>query len=165
MGYYDKIAQGYNGLYKEEQRKKLSIIKKNIKINKYTKILDVGCGTGISSDFNCYVVGVDPSIELLRQNANNKILGFAENLPFKDGSFDYVISITSMHNFKNVKKSINEIKRVGKDYFVFSVLKKSKKFGFIQKLIQKSFKVRQVVEEDKDAVFFCQKLKNHKLYI
>lgn len=157
MGHYDKIAQGYNELYKEEQRKKLSIIKNNIKINKNTKILDVGCGTGISSDFNCYVVGIDPSIELLRQNVNKKILGFAENLPFKNGSFECVISVTSMHNFKNVKESINEIKRVGKDYFVFSVLKKSKKFGFIQKLIQKSFKVRQVVEEDKDAIFFCQK--------
>ena len=132
MDYYDFIAKGYDELHREEQSNKLLIIKNNIKINKKIRILDVGCGTGISSGFGCFVVGIDPSIGLLKQNNNKKILGVAENLPFKNYSFDYVVSITSIHNFKNIKKSINEIKRVGKENFVFSVLKNSKRFDFIK---------------------------------
>lgn len=158
MAYYDAIAKGYNELYQEEQLNKLSIIKKNIKINKSTKILDVGCGTGISSDFDCFIAGIDPSIELLKQNKNNKkLLSTAENIPFKDHSFDYVISITTIHNFKNINRSINEMKRVGKEKFVFSILKRSKKFNFIKKLIEKNFIIEKVIEDGKDAIFFCQK--------
>ena len=163
MEYYNHIADGYNELYLEEQSNKLSIIKNNIKINKNTKILDVGCGNGISSQFDCKVIGVDPSVGLLKQNnKNGKLLGVAEMLPFKNSSFDYVISITSIHNFKNIKKSIHEIKRVGKENFVFSVLKKSGKFDFINGLIQKSFFIEKVIEENKDTIFFC---KNRKVYI
>ena len=163
MDYYDFIAKGYDELHIEEQSNKLFIIKNNIKINKKIKILDVGCGTGISSDFDCFVVGIDPSIELLKQNKNDKkLLSVAEMLPFKDYSFDYLVSITSIHNFKNIKKSINEIKRVGKENFVFSVLKNSRKFDFIKKLIQKNFKIEKVIEEDKDVIFFCQNRQNQR---
>ena len=163
MAYYDSISKGYNELYQEEQLKKLSMIKDNIKIKKKTRILDIGCGNGISSDFDCFVVGIDPSIELLRLNKNNKkIVGFAESLPFGDNSFDYVVSITALHNFKNIKKSINEIKRIGKEEFVFSILRKSRKFDYIKKVIEKNFKIEKLIEEGKDTILFC---KNHNLYI
>ena len=155
--YYDAIANGYNELYQQEQLHKLSIIKNNIKINKNTKLLDVGCGTGISSKFDCLVIGIDPSIKLLKQNENNKVLGIAENIPFKYNSFDYVISITAIHNFNNIKKSFEEIKSVGKENFVFTILKKSKKFNYIKGLIEKNFEVEKIVEEDKDGIFFCIK--------
>ncbi len=156
MTYYDTISKSYNELYQEEQLKKLTIIKNNIKINKNTKILDIGCGTGISSEFDCYVVGIDSSIELLKQNKNNgKFLGIAEALPFKDDSFDYVISITAIHNFKDINKAIKEMKRVCNGRFVFTVLRNSNRFNFIKNLIEKNFKVDKVIEEDKDAIFFC----------
>lgn len=69
---YDLIAGGYNELYGEEQLNKLSIIKKNIKISKKTKILDVGCGTGISSNFGCFIIGIDPSFRLLEYSVLKK---------------------------------------------------------------------------------------------
>ena len=162
MDYYNEISKGYDELYKDEQLSKISLIKKYIKINKNTKILDVGCGTGISSDFECFVVGIDPSIELLKQNKRIWLLGTAESIPFKDSSFDYVISVTAMHNFDNIKKSLMEMKRVGKDKFVFSILKKSKKFGYIKWLIEENFEVEEIVDEDKDTMFFC---KNRNIYI
>lgn len=158
MGYYDEISGGYEELYKEEQLRKLSIIKGNIKINQNTKILDVGCGTGISSKFDCFVVGIDSSKELIKINKNNsKLIGVAEFLPFKDNSFDYVVSLTAIHNFKSIKKAINEMKRVGKRDFVFSILKKSGKFGYIKKMMEKSLKISAFIEEGKDTIFFCQK--------
>ena len=158
MAYYDNISEGYDGLYKDEQIKKLNIIKSKIKIRKNSKLLDVGCGSGLSSDFGCFVVGIDPSIGLLKNNKNKmKIMGIAEMLPFKDSSFEWVISVTAMHNFDDAEKSINEAKRAGKDNFVFSVLKKSKKFDKISMIINKNFKVYNAVEEDKDVIFFCRK--------
>lgn len=160
MGYYSKISKGYDELYKEEQLKKLSIIKDSIKIKSNDILLDVGCGTGISSQFGCKVIGIDPSAGLLKLNKNkNKILGNAESLPFKNNIFDVVISITSLHNFKNIEKGLKEIKRVGKNNFVFAVLKKSKKINQIKRLIKKNFKIRGIIEEDKDIIFFCKNKK------
>jgi len=158
MTYYDAISEGYERLYKEEQQNKLGIIKGNIKISQNTKILDVGCGRGISSDFDCLVVGIDPSKELIRLNKNNsKLIGVAEFLPFRDNSFDYVISVTAIHNFKSIKKAVAEMKRVGKNNFVFSVLKKSGKFGYIEKLIEENFEVRKIIDEGKDVIYFAKK--------
>ena len=109
---------------------------------------------------DCFVAGVDPSVSLLKLNkSDKKTIGIAEWLPFKDNSFDYVISITAIHNFANIKKSIDEMKRVGRKMFVFSVLKKSKKANAIKSLIAKSFKIGKIIEEGKDAIFFCQKSK------
>ena len=47
--------------------------------------------------------------------------------------------------------------RVGKESYVFSVLKKSKKFDTIKNLIVKNFKIGKVIEEGKDTIFFCGK--------
>lgn len=160
---YDSIAESYNELHGEEQENKLAVIKKNIQISRKTKILDVGCGTGISSDFGCFVVGIDPSFGLLKYNRHLKILGAAEALPFKNNSFDHVISVTSMHNFSDIVHSINEMKRVGKKSFVFSILKKTKKFDAIGKALENNFKISKEIEEEKDIIFLCTK--KHKVYI
>ena len=157
MSYYNKISKGYTKLHKEEQLKKLSIIKNNIKIKKSDLLLDVGCGTGISSDFDCTVIGIDPSEELLRLNKNkNKFLGDAEKLPFKSNFFDFVISVTAIHNFKDIERALKEIKRVGKNNFVFSILKRSNRFNEIKKLIKKNFRIEKEIEEDKDLIFFAK---------
>jgi len=156
MNFYNQISKGYDELHKEEQLNKLNIIKKNIQINKNDLLLDVGCGTGISSQFDCKVIGLDPSIKLLNLNKNkNKILASAESIPFEDNHFDIVISITAIHNFNNIEKAIKEIKRVGKDKFVFSILKKSIKLNEIENLIKNNFKINKIIEEDKDIIFFC----------
>ena len=47
MTYYDDISSGYEELHKEEQLKKVSSIKKHLKVNSSDKLLDVGCGTGL----------------------------------------------------------------------------------------------------------------------
>jgi len=158
MDYYDTIAGGYDELHKEEQLRKLSILKDEIKIGRDTKLLDVGCGTGISSGFDCMVIGLDPSSELLKQNRNGlAVLGMAEEIPFKNNSFDYVVSVTAIHNFNDIAKAMREIKRVGKKDFVFSVLSKSGKFSQIKKIIESNFRIAKIVAEQKDTIFFCTK--------
>jgi len=160
MGYYNEIAEGYNNLYKEEQLKKIDIILSNIKINQEDKLLDVGCGTGVSSKrFKCRVYGIDPSEKLLEKAGNGFFIkAYAENIPFEDTFFDIVIAVTSMHNFYDINRGIDEMKRVGNNLFVFSVLKKSEKFELIKKKIYASFDVKNVIDEGKDLIFFCSLL-------
>ena len=162
MNFYKLIAKGYDELYGQEQEIKHRIIKENLEIKNSDLLLDVGCGIGLS-DFNCNVIGIDPSIELLRQNnpldhISNKILARAENIPFKDNTFDKVISVTSMHNFDDIEKGISEIKRVGKEDFVFSILKKTKNFDLIEKKIKNNFNIKKIIDGKKDWIFICQKV-------
>ena len=110
MYYYDAISKSYNNLHGEEQRKKLDIIKKHIDPKPKQKILDVGCGTGICTRWNCFSVGIDPSLGLLKEGTGNLIQADAEHLPFKDKTFDFVISVTAIHLFQDLDKGLEEIK-------------------------------------------------------
>jgi ubiquinone/menaquinone biosynthesis C-methylase UbiE len=148
MTYYDKISEGYDELHKEEQLKKVKIIIKELNI-KEEKVLDVGCGTAFYSNLFKNYTGLDPSQGMLSQSKANVIQANAENLPFKNKSFDVVISITAIQNFKDIKKAIEEIKRVSKNKIAISILKRSKKLKEVQELL-KDFKQ---IEEDKDIIF------------
>src|SRR3989344_7044057 len=104
MNYYDEIAQGYEELHKEEQEKKIEIVKKHLRLKPNYKLLDVGCGTGLTTmPWNCKRYGIDPSAKLLeRAKGKDEIeykLAFAEKIPYPDKYFDVVISITAIQNF------------------------------------------------------------------
>ena len=70
--------------------------------NESMAILDIGCGTGVLEErmtFAGQVVGVDITVEMLRLAQMKEIpsirglsLGDGEHLPFRDGSFDVVLS-------------------------------------------------------------------------
>jgi len=159
MDYCNSISRSYNKLYREEQLNKIRIIKNNLKLKKQDFLMDVGCGTGIfAEEFNCVKVGVDPAINLLNQGKNALyIQAYAENLPFKDNSFDVVISVTAIHNFKNIKRGLEEIKRVSRKNVVLSILKKSAKINEIKDNIQKLFKITKTIEENQDIIFFAKR--------
>jgi demethylmenaquinone methyltransferase/2-methoxy-6-polyprenyl-1,4-benzoquinol methylase len=162
MTYYDDIAEGYDELHKEEQLKKLQIIKQNTGIRTTDFLLDVGCGTGISTVFwGCKAVGIDPSEGLLSQAKPAENIQFikagAEDIPFRDNEFDWVIAITSVHNFENIDQGLDEMKRVGKKKFVITVLKKSRKRKYVINKIRYFFKVKKELEEDKDIILICEK--------
>jgi len=154
MNYYNEISKGYEELHKEEQLEKVKLIKKYIKIKPKELLLDVGCGTGLTTQWKCKTYGIDPAIKLLKRAKNaNYLNSEAENLPFKDKQFDWVISITAIQNFHNIKKALKEIKRVGKKNFVLTFLKKSSKKKQIETNIKKLFKINKTIEQDKDIIF------------
>ncbi len=159
MNYYNSISRSYNKLHKEEQLSKIRLIKDNLEIKKKDFLLDVGCGTGIFADeFNCIKIGIDPSIEMLNQGKNAfYIQAYAENLPFKDSSFDTVISVTAIHNFKDIKKGLEEIKRVSRKNIALSILKRSAKINEIKDSIQKLFMITKTIEENQDIIFFAKR--------
>ena len=116
---------GYN--YNSKYWKKVvKAFGKHWKLNKNNKVLDVGCGKG----FMIYdlkkeipgikVTGIDISRYAIK-NAHPKIrknvfVSNAKKLPFKDKSFDVVISINTIHNLnkKDCAKALKEINRVNK---------------------------------------------------
>ena len=155
MTYYDSIAEGYKELHFDEQLKKIIKVKEHLKLNKNDLMLDVGCGPYFA-DFDCEVIGIDPSIELLKQAEIPVVNGIAEFLPFKDNTFDVIMSITALQNFEDIDAALKEIKRVGKDKFVITFLQKSSKKDVLLDKINEYFTVEKIIMEDKDIILFLK---------
>ncbi len=155
---YDSTARSYEGLHKEEQLNKIRIICSEIKPGSSDKLLNIGCGPYFSSPFfNCKKYGIDPSEELLAMAKDAEVkVGMAEDLPYVDNFFDYVISISALHHAE-IDKALAEIKRVAKKEarIVLSILRKSAKHDEFVAAIQKIFSIEKIVEEEKDTILFC----------
>jgi demethylmenaquinone methyltransferase/2-methoxy-6-polyprenyl-1,4-benzoquinol methylase len=167
MSYYDGIAPGYDALYGEEQLKKLETMwqvgQSMGLFDEVKTILDVGCGTGISSDFfakkTFAVTGIDPAEKLLEQNKSDVSTLLhtpAETIPFDDNSFDLVISVTAIQNFDDLQRGLAEIKRVGKR-FILTFLKGVQKKEIIDEAILNTFDVERIIRDEKDAYYFILK--------
>lgn len=127
--YFDgKRAHGYGGYYYNPKffKKIVKAMIRHYKLNSKSKILDIGCAKGFMMyEFKkalpaCEVRGVDIS-RYCKTQAIKKIkkyitVGTCEKLPYPDRYFDFVVSISTIHNLtKNgIKKSLNEIVRVSK---------------------------------------------------
>jgi ubiquinone/menaquinone biosynthesis C-methylase UbiE len=152
MTYYNQIADSYEELHKEEQIKKLQIIKSNITATKTTKILDIGSGSCWSAEFFDNVTCIDPSFNLLKESTNaTRIQATAEALPFKDHSFDIILCVTAIHHF-NLDKAIKEMKRVGKNQYIITTLKKAQNKQQILRKLKQNFTIEKEVEEEKDVI-------------
>ncbi|MBU3952840.1 MAG: class I SAM-dependent methyltransferase [Proteobacteria bacterium] len=96
------------------------------------RILDIGCGTGISLlpllEKGLSLTGVDPSpymLDLADKRLGSQVdlhRGMAEDLPFDDNSFDMALLFTSLEFTDRPAKAIEEACRVAKDRVVIGVL-------------------------------------------
>ncbi len=94
-------------------------IRKELHRNAFGKMLDVGCGIGAMEQYlaDLDITGVDVSQVFLkearRRNPEKKFVrAKADELPFRDSSFDAVISITTLEFLENLTDVIREISRV-----------------------------------------------------
>jgi ubiquinone/menaquinone biosynthesis C-methylase UbiE len=159
MQYYAQIAQGYEELHREEQLGKLKHVLERLPYQKTDKLLDAGCGTGLSSLlFTCRKFGIDPTFELLQQAKQRMpvVQGVAEQLPFKDNSMDIVICLTALHNFADPQRALLEMKRVCTGRFAISILKRAKAFDHLMRLVSETFTVKEMLEDPKDIILFCE---------
>jgi len=87
------------------------------------RVLDLGCGTGIMSENLSDVVGVDIAhgmAKVYKARFGKVVLGDAHYLPFKDKSFDCVVSNFALH-WTDTSKSLQEALRVCKSLFLCAV--------------------------------------------
>ena len=77
-----------------------------------TSVLDLGSGTGAAFDqlLNLETTAVDPDKKMLELNTfENKVQGFAEDLPFEDNSFDNVFCSFVWRNVSDTNKAFHEV--------------------------------------------------------
>lgn len=96
------------------------------------RILDIGCGTGISLepllDRGLNLTGIDPSpymLDLASKRLGSQVelhRGVAEELPFEDNAFDSAILFTSLEFTDRPAKAVEEACRVAKDSLILCVL-------------------------------------------
>lgn len=120
LGKFGKLVKEYKKARRPYPAEVFNFLKKNLTIIN-PSILDLGCGTGISTRQlanHGSVVGCDPDAVMLRAakkypkiNNEKYVSGSASNLPFKDETFDVVAAFGAFHWFGD-RKSINEIRRV-----------------------------------------------------
>jgi len=91
------------------------------------RILDVGCGKGyLLYEFTQAVPGVEVvGLDISQYGIDNSKeevkpflhQGTAASLPFEDNSFDFVVSLGTLHNLglKDVWNAVSEIERIGKN--------------------------------------------------
>lgn len=89
-------------------------------------ILDVGCGNGAITNAlgkTYKVTGVDRSENALKLVKTRKIQASADNIPFKDNSFDMVFSSELLEHLdeKTFSGTIAEFKRLSKKYIFITV--------------------------------------------
>ncbi|MGM5484908.1 MAG: class I SAM-dependent methyltransferase [Nanobdellota archaeon] len=157
MGFYDAIASGYDELHGDEQKRKLDFIFSKVSIGIGEKVLDVGCGTGIAQKyiedrFGADTFGVDPSEGLLAKNPCKCRKASAESLPFGDGDFDIIISLTALQNFSDLRQGLSEMRRMGRR-FILTYLKSVKDAGNIEGVVREIFPDAVRYDQGKDVVF------------
>jgi len=84
-------------------------------------MLEVGCGRGAflkeATQRGCRVVGLEADNELVMELQKAGIgaqLGRAEELPFKDASFDVVVFQYVLHHCENLAQALGEAVRVAR---------------------------------------------------
>ena len=123
--FFDKVSGHYEkGLFGKWTFDLQRRVVEEIGVKKGMKILDVGCGTGnflkLLADKNkdLKLYGIDVSTKML-EIAKGKLGGkvilenvSAEDIEFKNESFDYVVSVEAFHHFVDKDKAMENFYRV-----------------------------------------------------
>lgn len=118
---------GYGGYrYDGRWRSMAERMAKYYQLKPGQKILDVGCGKGfLLYEFTQVVPGIEVAgidiskyaVSHAKQEVKNFLrVGNAAKLPWKEKSFDFIVSINTLHNLYNydLRKALSEIERVAR---------------------------------------------------
>jgi len=169
MRRYNQSAHAYDTQYSEEQEAKFKTVMQNLRLPHKSRVLDVGCGTGLILNHLVegaeLIVGVDVSRGLL-QEARKKarshnvllVLADADNMPFADHVFDVVLAITLLQNMPNPRSTLDEVKRVSKQtgpIVVTGLKKQFAKEDFAEMLNCADLTIGTLKLDDKNREYVC----------
>ena len=125
--WFDKQAPVYDEtntiLYSKFGKISCENIRSYLSDKNYSKLLDIGSGTGylidmLSKERDAEFIGLDLSPEMIKQAESKNIKnakfveGRSDNLPFENDSFDIVTCSQSFHHYPETDKPMQEAKRV-----------------------------------------------------
>jgi ubiquinone/menaquinone biosynthesis C-methylase UbiE len=124
---YDNLADQYDRsrtLSPVNEVLWLDLFKQHLGLDKTSRVLDIGCGTGrfsilIAQQFRCAVVGIDPSFSMLTKGKvkclNDQVTWLrtrGEAIPFSEGIFDVCFASQVIHHFDDQLRAFVEMHRV-----------------------------------------------------
>lgn len=118
MSSYNMIGLDYAQLRKADPRIAAMIDRA---LGAAKTVLNVGAGAGSYEPASRSVLGLEPSIEMIRQRAASAgpaVLGRAEALPFADKAFDAVMATMTVHHWADQPLGLQELRRVARDLVV-----------------------------------------------
>lgn len=135
--FFDTVAQAYPLLNQELTNFIDTCFSQELLEKK--RILDVGCGTGMASEYflngqqGYPVIGIDISwryLQIAKQACDNRISLLqvrVPHLPFKDKAFDIVFSKGTLAYISDIRSTLCELLRVLKDdgFLILEFLKKT----------------------------------------
>ncbi len=116
---YDKIGRTYSGRREADPCIARAIA---LALDGCASILNVGAGSGSYEPASKSVVALEPSRTMIAQRPRGAapvVQGVAEFLPFRDGSFDAVLGVLTVHHWKDRRKGFSECRRVARSRVVF----------------------------------------------
>jgi ubiquinone/menaquinone biosynthesis C-methylase UbiE len=141
------------------------------------KLLDIACGIGLvlkaGEDAGLKTYGLDISDEAVKRARaispkSELVVGDGENLPWPEGSFDYVTSLGSLEHYLDPEKGMREISRVlSGSGTAIVMLPNSCQFGEIIKVIftGRSSEEWQAVERHGTIKQWKESLENNGLRV
>ncbi len=153
MFFYEKIfAKEFDAKMNQyDLRKRLSVIYEELLTEDIgqKRLLDAGCGTGWFSKFACdrgaFVTSMDLGENLLhevsRKCSSERVVGSILEMPFQDGTFDYVVCSEVIEHVPDPQKALFELHRVLKRDGIL-VLTTPNRFWYFSLVIANFLKIR-----------------------
>jgi SAM-dependent methyltransferase len=111
---YDAIGRGYRRHRRADPRIARQIAQA---LDAAGAVVNVGAGAGSYEPRDRFVVGVDPSLTMLRQRprkAAPAVQASAAALPFEDASFDASLAILTLHHWPDWRRGLREMRRAAR---------------------------------------------------
>ncbi|HEX5046393.1 MAG TPA: class I SAM-dependent methyltransferase [Gammaproteobacteria bacterium] len=115
---YDRIGVGYAALRRPDARLAARI---DAALGECRSVLNVGAGAGSYEPADRLVVAVEPSAEMIRQRPGGAapvVQASANELPFRDRSFDAALAILTVHHWPRRDRGLAEMRRVARERVV-----------------------------------------------
>ena len=114
MELYDSIGHGYGQRRRQDPRIAERILRA---LGSSESVVNVGAGAGSYEPRDRKLVAVEPSMVMIRQRpaeAPPAVRASAEDLPFRDESFDASLAVLTLHHWPDLSRGIGELRRTAR---------------------------------------------------